>query len=181
MPEFTLPFTGRYGYVEGEVCILAVSTAPIKKFRFKIDTASSLTYLFDEDFILLCETLGCPYRECPDVINWIHLHPNLFTKEKKPRVSPGGILEHVFRIEQSYLRLLDSAGNPPQGWAYHSTLWGTFSTLFLSSPKNEGKDKNEDENKVYPTSHISLLGVDKLNELRRFVWAYPHNRITLTC
>ena len=174
MPEFTLPFTGEYGYVEGEVCILAVSTAPIKKFRFKIDTASSLTYLFDKDFISLCEALGCPYRKCPDVINWIHLHPNLFAKEKKPRVSPGGILEHVFCIKQSYLRLLDSAGNPPQGWGYHSTLWGTFSTLFLSPPKNE------DENKLYPPFHISLLGVDKLNELHRFVWAYPRNRITLT-
>jgi len=167
MTKIRLSFTGPYGLVKGRVRIPS-DALPDLIFRFKIDTGACWTLLFDNDFLSVCGALGWTSYRNPDIINWIRLNPQ-FEEETDEVYCPGGKLGPVFRIISSHVCLLDSVGNVPPGWMAQPLVRGAFSAQFLNPPKGKGRE-----------SHISLLGVDKLNKLRKFIWAYPRHRITLT-
>jgi hypothetical protein len=166
MPKIKLPFIRQYGCVNGRVGI-PIADLPELIFEFKIDTCSCCTILFDKDFLFVCGMLGWTSYRDPDIINWICLHPQFFERKKEGLIYPAGKLEHVFLIKSSHICLLDFAGNVLRGWM-EPHVWGSFSAQFLNPPEGKGRESN-----------ISLLGVDKLNKLRKFIWAYPRNRITL--
>jgi hypothetical protein len=168
MADITLPFTNGWGLIQGWASV-ARQDIKVQRFIFKIDTASSWTLLLDEDFISICASLGWDRSRYPDIINWIRLNPQFFEEEIGGAYCIAGRSEAIFRIKDSYIYLLNSAGNVPRRWGPPQLLLrGSFSTQFLNFPEDErGR-----------ASHFSLLGVDKLNELRQFVWAYPR-KITL--
>jgi len=170
MPKIKQRFSGHYGHVNGLVRISG-DFPPYScfefKFEFKIDTGACWTLLFDNDFLYVCGVMGWTSYRNPDIINWIRLSP-YFEEEKDKVYCPVGKLGPVFRIRSSNVSLLDSTGNVPRGWMVQPHLRGTFSTQFLNPSSVNGRE-----------SHISLIGVDKLNELRKFVWAHPSNRLTL--
>ena len=167
MPKIRLPFTGQYGLVRGRVGI-PIAALPELIFEFKIDTASCFTLLFDKDFLYVCQMLGCSPRRYQDIINWIHLHPQFFERKEKGLICPAGKLRHVFLIKSSHVCLLDTADSDIRGWMAQPYVWGAFSEQFLNPTEGKGRE-----------SLPSLFGVDKLNKLRKFVWAYRRKRITL--
>lgn len=199
MPKIRLSFTGQYGEVEGRVHIIG-QTLTRPDFHFRIDTASDCTLLLDMDFRFLCWQLGWRYHEYPNIIHWISLQQHLFVAEGPATSIAGESDAPVFRIINSDLSLLDPVHqppHPPRRWDCQKIVCGTFSSKFLKYLKNLQDRKDLKGGMIllhqflhleYPESrnvpedcpsHISLLGVDKLNKLRKFVWAYPRNRITL--
>jgi hypothetical protein len=176
MPKIKLSFTDQYGhvreygYVNGRVRVSS-DFPPYRafefKFEFKIDTGACWTILFDNDFLCVCGAMGWTSYRNPDIINWIRLNP-YFEEEGNGVYCPAGKLGPVFRIRSSHVCFMDFAGNVPRGWMAQPLVRGTFSAQFLDPPKGKGRE-----------SHPSLFGVDKLNKLRKFVWAYPRERITL--
>ena len=172
MSKIKLPFTGKFGEVEGRIHIIGQKlTRP--NFRFRIDTGSWWTLLMDKDFEDICLQLGWVSHIYPDIMNWIFLQKHYFLDEGYASCIAGKSDNPIFLICNSNLSLLDPVCRspvPPRKWSYQKCVFGTFTTKFLNS--------REDLKNC--SSHISLLGVDKLNNLKKFVWSYWRKQITLT-
>lgn len=162
MAKVSVACKGKIALVQGRVFISILKTEI--NVKFKIDTGSPLTLLLDKDFLSACGALGwAPYRN-DNVLQWILTLPHIFTRLKKSYYTISGKTNPIFRINSSFLWLLrENSSEPPDGWTAQGPVHGTFSTDFL---KNRGAEPS-----------LSLLGSDKLRQLRRISWTRRNSTV----
>lgn len=133
---------------------------------FQIDTASYCTILLDTDFIYTCKALGWTEHRDPDILNWIRTSPHLFQSAGRANTI-GGETCCIYRVATSCLRYyLPDGGVLDNKWQpNHKPIYGSFSRGFSQGTSG---------------AHVSLLGIERLNELRQLLWSHPRNRIRLT-
>jgi len=159
-------FENSKGLVKGQVGIYGARW--LVDVTFLVDTGSSFTLLLDKDFLSACGALGwAPYND-PDILNWIYTQPDIFKRIGRAKTLAGDT-EPIFCIKYSLLWLLQRDKRMPKGWKFQRPVYGTFTADFLNA---NWTDRDS-------VSHWSLLGSDKLNGLRRFLWSWPKSTIKL--
>lgn len=162
-PEIHADFVTGNGYVK---CQVEIEDGKwLFDATFQIDTASYCTILLDTDFIYACKALDWTEHRDPDILNWIRTRPHLFQNDGRANTI-GGETSCIYRIATSRLcYYLPDGGVLDNKWEpNHKPIYGSFSRNFLEGTSG---------------AHVSLLGIDRLNELRELLWSHPRNRIRL--
>jgi hypothetical protein len=129
---------------------------------FKLDSASSFTVVFDDDFLSICRSLGQAMKKHSAILSWIRIRPDLFTADTIG-FTPAGEL-FLYKIKNANLLLLEKGRFFDPFIKDPINIYGAFSSKFIAGER----------------ASTSLLGIDAINRFKIMKWCHSSLSIKLS-